>query len=125
MWFLWQMEPDSPAYNVGGMARFTGVLDVACFEAALQALIQRHETLRTTFPSRNGVAHQRVSSETGVRLAWKDFSALEREAREQRLQRNRAAAARLPGQGRRAGALLCPDVAPHRHRRLGDGHFRP
>ncbi|WP_397458247.1 non-ribosomal peptide synthetase [Pseudomonas asplenii] len=96
MWFLWQMEPDSPAYNVGGMARFTGVLDVACFEAALQALIQRHETLRTTFPSRNGVAHQRVSSETGVRLAWKDFSALEREAREQRLQQLADSEAHLP-----------------------------
>ncbi len=96
MWFLWQMEPDSPAYNVGGMARFTGVLDVACFEAALQALIQRHETLRTTFPSRNGVAHQRVSSENGVRLAWKDFSALEREAREQRLQQLADSEAHLP-----------------------------
>ncbi|MFP3632397.1 hypothetical protein SB776_37970, partial [Burkholderia sp. SIMBA_045] len=31
MWFLWQMEPDSPAYNVGGMARLSGVLDVGRF----------------------------------------------------------------------------------------------
>ena len=61
MWFLWQMEPDSPAYNVGGMARLNGVLDVARFEAALQALIMRHETLRTTFPSVDGVARQQVT----------------------------------------------------------------
>ncbi|OLF52336.1 non-ribosomal peptide synthetase [Pseudomonas chlororaphis] len=86
MWFLWQMEPDSPAYNVGGMARFTGVLDVGRFEAALQALILRHETLRTTFPSVDGVAQQRVHAETGVRMAWKDFSSLDAAAREQRLQ---------------------------------------
>jgi amino acid adenylation domain-containing protein/non-ribosomal peptide synthase protein (TIGR01720 family) len=86
MWFLWQMEPDSPAYNVGGMARFTGALDVARFEAALQALIMRHETLRTTFPSVNGVARQQVHGQTGLRMDWKDFSALDVAAREQRLQ---------------------------------------
>ncbi|WP_339542320.1 non-ribosomal peptide synthetase [Pseudomonas sp. JAI120] len=86
MWFLWQMEPDSPAYNVGGMARLRGVLDVARFEAALQALILRHETLRTTFPSVDGVACQKVSAQTGLRMDWQDISALDESAREQRLQ---------------------------------------
>ncbi len=86
MWFLWQMEPDSPAYNVGGMARLCGVLDVGRFEAALQALIMRHETLRTTFPSVDGVAYQKVSPQTGVRMDWQDLSALTAAEREQRLQ---------------------------------------
>ncbi|VVQ08059.1 Linear gramicidin synthase subunit B [Pseudomonas fluorescens] len=86
MWFLWQMEPDSPAYNVGGMARLRGVLDVARFEAALQALILRHETLRTTFPSIDGVARQQVHTQTGVRMAWKDFTALDAEVREWQVQ---------------------------------------
>ncbi|MGY2376657.1 non-ribosomal peptide synthetase [Pseudomonas sp. SDO524_S393] len=86
MWFLWQMEPDSPAYNVGGMARLRGVLDVGRFEAALQALIMRHETLRTTFPSVGGVAYQKVSPQTGLRMDWQDFSALDETERQQRLQ---------------------------------------
>ncbi|MBD9441274.1 non-ribosomal peptide synthetase [Pseudomonas sp. PDM04] len=86
MWFLWQMEPDSPAYNVGGMARLRGVLDVGRFETALQALILRHETLRTTFPSVDGVAQQRVHPQTGVRMDWQDFSALDVDLREQRVQ---------------------------------------
>ncbi|KWV68491.1 non-ribosomal peptide synthetase [Pseudomonas paracarnis] len=86
MWFLWQMEPDSPAYNVGGMARLRGVLDVGRFEAALQALIMRHETLRTTFPSVDGVACQKVSAQTNVRMGWQDFSALNEPQRQQRLQ---------------------------------------
>ncbi|NMX54430.1 non-ribosomal peptide synthetase [Pseudomonas sp. WS 5146] len=86
MWFLWQMEPDSPAYNVGGMARLRGVLDVGRFEAALQALIMRHETLRTTFPSVDGVAYQKVSPQTGMRMGWQDFSALNETERQQRLQ---------------------------------------
>ncbi len=80
MWFLWQMEPDSPAYNVGGMARLRGVLDVGRFEAALQALIMRHETLRTTFPNVDGVACQKVSPQTGLRMAWQDISALDEAA---------------------------------------------
>ena len=86
MWFLWQMEPDSPAYNVGGMARLRGVLDVGRFEAALQALIMRHETLRTTFPSVDGVAYQKVSPQTGLRMDWQDISALNETERQQRLQ---------------------------------------
>ncbi|WP_395611254.1 non-ribosomal peptide synthetase [Pseudomonas sp. B22129] len=86
MWFLWQMEPDSPAYNVGGMARLRGVLDVGRFEAALQALIMRHETLRTTFPSVDGVACQKVSPQTGLRMDWQDFTALNETECQQRLQ---------------------------------------
>ncbi|WP_119742341.1 non-ribosomal peptide synthetase [Pseudomonas sp. Larv2_ips] len=86
MWFLWQMEPDSPAYNVGGMARLRGVLDVGRFEAALQALIMRHETLRTTFPSVDGVAQQKVARQTGLRMDWQDFSALNEAERQLRLQ---------------------------------------
>ncbi|AOE69285.1 non-ribosomal peptide synthase/polyketide synthase [Pseudomonas fluorescens] len=86
MWFLWQMEPDSPAYNVGGMARLRGVLDVGRFEAALQALIMRHETLRTTFPSVDGVAYQKVAPQSGVRMGWQDISALCETERQQRLQ---------------------------------------
>ncbi|HEX8545004.1 MAG TPA: non-ribosomal peptide synthetase [Pseudomonas sp.] len=86
MWFLWQLEPDSPAYNVGGMARLRGVLDISRFEAALQALIARHETLRTTFPSVDGVACQQVAAESTVHMQWQDFSALDQSAREQQLQ---------------------------------------
>ncbi|MFK8329978.1 non-ribosomal peptide synthetase [Pseudomonas sp. BJa5] len=86
MWFLWQMEPDSPAYNVGGMARLRGVLDVSRFEQALQALIVRHETLRTTFPSIDGVPYQCVGGDSPVQMDWQDFSADSAELRAQRLQ---------------------------------------
>ena len=86
MWFLWQMEPDSPAYNVGGMARLRGVLDVSRFEQALQTLIVRHETLRTTFPSIDGVPYQCVHSDSTLQMHWQDFSADNPAQREQRLQ---------------------------------------
>ncbi|PTQ68386.1 non-ribosomal peptide synthetase [Pseudomonas sp. GV071] len=96
MWFLWQLEPDSPAYNVGGLAKFTGAFDVARFEAALQALIQRHETLRTTFPSRDGIAWQQVAPQSNVQLGWQDFSKLNAAERQQRLQQFADADAHQP-----------------------------
>ncbi|WP_369987355.1 non-ribosomal peptide synthetase [Pseudomonas xanthosomatis] len=86
MWFLWQMEPDSPAYNVGGMARFKGALHVDAFERALQALLVRHETLRTTFPSIDGKPYQCVADDANLQLHWHDFSALPAEVRQQQLQ---------------------------------------
>ncbi len=86
MWFLWQMEPGSPAYNVGGMARLRGTLHVDAFERALQALVVRHETLRTTFPSIDGVPYQCVAEDSSLHLDWQDFSALPADARQQRLQ---------------------------------------
>ncbi|MDG9929548.1 non-ribosomal peptide synthase/polyketide synthase, partial [Pseudomonas sp. GD04042] len=86
MWFLWQLDPQSPAYNVGGMARLSGVLDVQRFEAALQALIQRHETLRTTFPSDAGKPWQRVAEQSDLRMQWLDLSALPAGERQARLQ---------------------------------------
>ncbi|MGS7250674.1 non-ribosomal peptide synthetase [Pseudomonas anuradhapurensis] len=85
MWFLWQMQPDSPAYNVGGMARLRGTLHVEAFERALQALVVRHETLRTTFPSIDGVPYQCVAPDASLHLDWHDFSALSEATRQQRL----------------------------------------
>ncbi|MBK4998721.1 amino acid adenylation domain-containing protein [Pseudomonas sp. S31] len=74
MWFLWQMDPQSPAYNVGGMARLRGALHVDSFERALQALIHRHESLRTTFPSEDGKPWQQVSNHSDVAMQWLDIS---------------------------------------------------
>ena len=81
MWFLWQLDPHSPAYNVGGMARLRGTLHVECFERALQALIHRHESLRTTFPSEDGRPWQRVAEQSDVVLHWRDVSSEPQAAR--------------------------------------------
>ncbi len=52
LWFLDQLSPNSVAYNTPLTARLRGVLDVAALERSLTALIQRHESLRTTFALR-------------------------------------------------------------------------
>ena len=51
LWFLDQLEPGNPLYNVAFVTRIQGKLDVACLEKSLNEVIARHESLRTTFPS--------------------------------------------------------------------------
>ncbi|WP_256578878.1 condensation domain-containing protein, partial [Pseudomonas sp. B24(2017)] len=48
-WFLWQWAPHSATYNIPAALKLAGALDVAALQQAFGALIERHETLRTTF----------------------------------------------------------------------------
>ncbi|ARU63542.1 hypothetical protein CBW65_22930 [Tumebacillus avium] len=54
LWFFDQFERGSALYNIPVAYRIAGRLDVAALEAALQALILRHESLRTTFGVQEG-----------------------------------------------------------------------
>lgn len=49
MLFLEEMQPGNPAYQVHAVARATGPLDMAGLRAALQVVVNRHETLRCRF----------------------------------------------------------------------------
>ncbi|MBT2296178.1 non-ribosomal peptide synthase/polyketide synthase [Pseudomonas fluorescens] len=48
-WFLWQMDPHSSAYHIPNALRLKGQLDVPALERSFNALLERHESLRTTF----------------------------------------------------------------------------
>jgi amino acid adenylation domain-containing protein/non-ribosomal peptide synthase protein (TIGR01720 family) len=54
LWFLDQLEPGSPLYNIPTAVRLSGRLDPTALEHALNELVRRHETLRTTFTERDG-----------------------------------------------------------------------
>jgi amino acid adenylation domain-containing protein len=49
VWFLAQLDPESRAYNVAEAHRITGPIDVAALHESLQAVVQRHEILRTAY----------------------------------------------------------------------------
>ena len=49
LWFLHQLEPDNPVYNVSTALRLRGKLDTTALEQSLNEIIRRHETLRTTY----------------------------------------------------------------------------
>ncbi len=88
LWFLAQLEPDNPAYNITNALRLEGTLRVRDFHHCLQELVDRHEPLRTTFVSRAGQPGQVIAPSQEQALPVIDLSALsdlEREAEAQRL----------------------------------------
>jgi amino acid adenylation domain-containing protein len=60
LWFLHQLEPDDPSYNLPAAFRLIGRLDIGALERSLGELVRRHEVLRTTFPSDGGQPRQLV-----------------------------------------------------------------
>ena len=68
LWFLDQLEPGSTAYTIAAQRPIHGAVDVAALRQAFRDLAQRHESLRTTFPSRDGVPVQRIGSPDIVSL---------------------------------------------------------
>ncbi|WP_207268040.1 MULTISPECIES: non-ribosomal peptide synthetase, partial [unclassified Pseudomonas] len=67
-WFLWQMDPQSAAYNIPTALRLRGELDRAALEQSFQALIQRHESLRTAFVDTDGRVQQVIRPSGQVAL---------------------------------------------------------
>src|SRR5690348_8042953 len=49
LWFLQQLEPETAVYNIPRDVRLLGPLSFCMLERALAEVIQRHESLRTTF----------------------------------------------------------------------------
>jgi len=74
LWFLDQLWPGAHVYNNSLAVRFQGRLDTAALELALNQLVRRHETLRTTFKLTDEGPVQVVAPTQPVRLAHVDLS---------------------------------------------------
>ncbi len=60
LWFLQQLEPESPAYNEAIATRFSGPLDLGAFTLASREFIRRHETMRSRFSLVDGQVFQTI-----------------------------------------------------------------
>ncbi|MFJ2738254.1 amino acid adenylation domain-containing protein [Streptomyces sp. NPDC087440] len=75
LWLLGQLQRTGRAHHVA--VELTGTLDRGALSRALDALIDRHEVLRTRFATVAGAPHRRVAAlGTGWPLAVRDLSAL-------------------------------------------------
>src|SRR5262249_61408262 len=68
LWFLERLEGGGGRYVIPLAVRLCGELDVGALEAALGDVVGRHESLRTIFPERLGVARQEVLAGGAARV---------------------------------------------------------
>jgi len=86
LWFLNQLEPDSPAYTLSVALQIEGDLDIHALEESLNALVQRHEALRTTFIVTDGVPQQVIAPSLSINLLLRDLSDYSSSARRQEVE---------------------------------------
>jgi len=85
LWFLEQMAPGNPVYNIPEGWRLQGRLNVAALERNLTEIFRRHETLRTVFGENEGKPVQIIKAPQPFRLPLIDLQ--ERGDKEAELQR--------------------------------------
>jgi len=105
LWFLDQLEPGNPFYNVPGASSLQGPLDPALAARAFTEVVRRHETLRTSFHAVDGVASLTVDAPGPWTLPLVDLSGLPAEAARDETLRLARAEARRPFDIRRAPLL--------------------
>ncbi|RLD14271.1 non-ribosomal peptide synthetase, partial [candidate division KSB1 bacterium] len=83
LWFLDQLAPDNATYNIPTALKINGNFNLPVFEKTLNFLVQRHETLRTTFANKNGTPIQIIKDSMRIQPKVVDLTHLAKDQREQ------------------------------------------
>jgi len=87
LWFMERLNLGEPVYNEAEAVRLRGDLNIEALELALNAVIARHEVLRTMFQVIDGLPMARVRESYLLRLTTVDLSGGAEVEREEELQR--------------------------------------
>jgi amino acid adenylation domain-containing protein len=87
LWFLDQLEPNSPFYNLPETYRISGPLNVSILEDSINEIIRRHESLRTYFWTIDGSPIQKIEPEVRIELPIIDISAIPEQDKESKVLR--------------------------------------
>jgi amino acid adenylation domain-containing protein len=74
LWFISQLEPDSPLYNIPMTIQLKGQLDREALQKSLNELIRRHESLRSRFMLRDGQPFQLIDAPWQMDIPVVDLS---------------------------------------------------
>ncbi|HEX8843166.1 MAG TPA: condensation domain-containing protein, partial [Pyrinomonadaceae bacterium] len=74
LWFLDQLEPGNPAYNIFATEVFNEAVQISSLEESLSEIVRRHEILRTTFVTVGGQPMQVVAPSLSLPLPVLDLS---------------------------------------------------
>jgi len=74
LWFLDQLQPNSPFYNIPAALRAIGKLNLPALQQSLHQVIRRHETLRTSFQVTQGKPFQVIHDQAEVTISVIDLT---------------------------------------------------
>src|SRR5207248_4882224 len=72
LWFIDQLEGTSTEYNMPSALRLRGVLDVEALQRAVRTIVDRHESLRTTFAEEQGEPVQVIAATSPIEVTVED-----------------------------------------------------
>jgi NRPS condensation-like uncharacterized protein len=96
LWFLNQLQPGNPAYNIPIARSLAGPLDTAALEKSLNEIARRHAILRASFAAVDGQTVQTIHPPQAIRLPTVDLSAMAEGERQAELQRVMQAESQRP-----------------------------
>ncbi|WP_371858287.1 amino acid adenylation domain-containing protein [Pseudomonas sp. ERMR1:02] len=82
-WFLWQLDPQSSAYNIPAALRLHGPLNIGALQHSFDVLLERHQSLRSRFVEDDGEVMQALATFTTLPIQQHDLRA---ESEAQRLE---------------------------------------
>lgn len=77
LWFIDELDPGNPAYTCPVPIRLRGRLDKEALITSLEAVVKRHEVLRTTYDMHDGIPIQIIHDDIPLKLEEYDFSNME------------------------------------------------
>jgi amino acid adenylation domain-containing protein/non-ribosomal peptide synthase protein (TIGR01720 family) len=81
LWFIHQLDPLSAVYNIPAAVQLHGLFHRPAFQSALDAVLRRHESLRTSFSHADGLPFQLISPQRRCPMLFSDLSELPAEER--------------------------------------------
>jgi aspartate racemase len=82
-----QLDPESSAYNESNLFRISGPLNINALTQALNAIIARHEALRTTIGNVDGTPSQQIATNRELEVPVIDLRSWPKDSREIEAQR--------------------------------------
>ncbi len=96
LWFLEQVEPGTPTYNMARATRLRGPLNSSVLRQSLGDIVARHEALRTSFTAVDGLPVQVIAPSLSLPLPIADFTGFPEGEREAQASRQAVEEARRP-----------------------------
>lgn len=81
LWFLENLDPNTPVYNISGPLKLYGKVDLDVFHKSIDEIVRRHESLRTTFKYDGETAVQIIAPHLSLELPFVDFRDLDGETK--------------------------------------------